>query len=233
MEKEVKVERFEIVRRNLEVIHTEFLNPGLKLIKFHSEELEGFKSLSPDDHIKVFFDGGEMRDFTPVEFDPSKKELTLIFHLHDGGVASEWARAAQPGAQLNIGGPRGSRIVPYEFDWYLFVTDESGIPSLIRYLNEMPEYAKVRCLIEVESPDFKIELPNKKNISVDWVFRKDIKENEFETIKESLNNLLFSEGEGFIWIMQEKSIAMALKAFLVDEKGVNPKRMKATGYWRR
>nr|WP_246251703.1 siderophore-interacting protein [Ancylobacter pratisalsi] len=40
-------------------------------------------------------------------------------------AASTWALAARPGDRLEIGGPRGSAIIPADFDWYWLVGDET------------------------------------------------------------------------------------------------------------
>ena len=61
------------------------------------------------------------REYTPLHFDAQANELTLDFYLHDGGVASEWAEGAKPGDTLIIGGPRGSLIIPMDYQWQLYL----------------------------------------------------------------------------------------------------------------
>jgi len=78
-----------------------------------------------------------MRDFTPRHFDASTRTLTLGFALHDAGPASAWAASARVGDVLGFGGPRGSRLTPDNFDWYLLVGDETALPAIGRRTEEL------------------------------------------------------------------------------------------------
>src|SRR6202451_1951757 len=86
-------------------------------------DLDGFKSLGFDDHIKLFFPDGTSnaegapnmlgRDFTPRRYDPANNPLAIDFAIHDAGPATRWAEQAQPGQTLDIGGPRGFFVIPH------------------------------------------------------------------------------------------------------------------------
>ena len=98
-------------------------------------DLEGFTSLGFDDHIKLFFPaatpaGGEpqsvSRDYTPRRFDAAAKTLEIEFVIHDAGPATRWAEQARVGQQLDIGGPRGSFVIPTTYDWHLLIGDDTG-----------------------------------------------------------------------------------------------------------
>lgn len=45
-------------------------------------------------------------------------------------------------------GPRGSFVVPLEYDWHLLVGDESALPAIARRLEELPPGKPVIALIE-------------------------------------------------------------------------------------
>ena len=133
--------RHEVRRRVLTVTNLERLTPHMLRIGFTSPDLHDFASAAPDDHIKLFFasaDGGTvMRDFTPRAFDTVRGELWIDFALHDTGPATEWAASATIGDTLEIGGPRGSTVVPSDFDWYLLVGDETAVPAMARRVEEL------------------------------------------------------------------------------------------------
>ena len=105
-------------------------------------DLDGFLSLGFDDHIKLFFPDGTVdaagapnsisRDFTPRRHDAAANILEIDFALHDAGPATHWAATAKPGDTLNVGGPRGSFIIPTDFDWHLLVGDETALPAISR-----------------------------------------------------------------------------------------------------
>ena len=77
------------------------------------------------------------RDYTPRRYDAGRNELVIDFALHDAGPATDWAAQAEPGQQLAVGGPRGSFVVPDDFDWYLFIGDETALPAIGRRLEEL------------------------------------------------------------------------------------------------
>src|SRR4051812_9085350 len=95
------------------VTASEQLTPHMLRLRFNSEELAGFESAAPDDHIKLFvpepFANGEercARDYTPRSFDAATGTLTIDFALHDAGPATRWALAARPGDRIQVGGPK-------------------------------------------------------------------------------------------------------------------------------
>jgi NADPH-dependent ferric siderophore reductase len=139
--KKVQRIRHTTKRRLLEVRRVERISPGFVSVALGGPDLDGFTSLSFDDHIKLFLtentlagnvpppsagaheassqnDHAVMRDFTPRSFDPGKLELILEFALHGEGAATAWAAQAAPGQRLSIGGPRGSFVIPMDYDWH-------------------------------------------------------------------------------------------------------------------
>ncbi len=93
--------RHETKRRMVQVSRVEPLSPHMRRITFAGDELEGFVSAAPDDHVKIFFPspaGGEpvMRDYTPRRFNAATRELVVEFVLHGTGPASAWAAQASP-----------------------------------------------------------------------------------------------------------------------------------------
>jgi len=129
-------------RRTLTVSQIADITPKMRRITLTSPELADFESAGADDHIKLFFspsDNGEAprRSFTPRAYDQKQQTLVIDFALHNKGPATEWAGAAKEGSILEIGGPRGSAIVPDDFDWYVFIGDESALPAIGRWV-ELP-----------------------------------------------------------------------------------------------
>lgn len=235
-DREIKTVMHELKRRALTVRSTEMLTSKMKRIKFTAPELSDFRSLSPDDHIKIFFEnpsGGEpvMRDYTPRAYSNEKQELTIDFYLHENGVGSSWAKSAKTGDLLNIGGPRGSKIVPYAFDGYLMLGDESSLPSFARRLEELPASAKAVAIIEVEDESQKVELKIGGDVEVHWVYRKGSPLGDAGRFAAQLDRVRIPAGDLFAWVSMEKSAAFALQDILIQNFGVKKEWMKTTGYW--
>ncbi|WP_413560371.1 siderophore-interacting protein [Bdellovibrio sp. HCB209] len=254
-DREIKTIMHEVKRRTLTVKNIQNVTSRIKRVTLTGEELSDFTSLSPDDHIKVFFpypgetepvlpvmgpngltvpEGSRkpiMRDYTPRRFDKDAKELDIEFVLHGEGPGSQWAAQVQVGQNLTIGGPRGSRVVPYNFDWYLMIGDESAIPSFARRLKELPADSFSVVIIETEDASQKIDLECNGKVEIHWIYRNGRKPGQADEIKNKLASLPIFHGDYFAWIALEKACAMEIRDLLITIRGAREEWIKATGYW--
>ena len=230
--------RHETRRRRLAVTDVEILTPGMLRVTLYSPDLGDFVSLSPDDHIKLFFPGQDgvvvMRDYTPRRFDVRAGELVIDFAVHDvAGPATLWASTARPGDHLEIGGPRGSAIIPDGLDWYLLVGDETALPAIGRRLEEFSPNAVVRTVAMVGSPQDRQEIETSVEGMIDWVFRGVDVEDDVAAVIQSLDRVFPKSGVGFVWIAGEAQFARRLREHVLTIHAHPPLQMKAAGYWRR
>ena len=227
--------RHELRRRTLTVSSIELLTPRMRRLGFTAPDLHDFVSASHDDHIKLFFPAanGEtaMRDFTPRRFDKALGTLIIDFALHEAGPATSWATSAQIGDTLQIGGPRGSIVVPDDFDWYLLVGDETALPAIGRRVEELRAGVPVTtfALGEAgESHDF----PTKAIWTPHWIARNGASD-DAALLRKALANYTLPPGEGFVWIAAEASVARSVRSHVVEDLGHPRHWTKAAGYWKR
>ena len=243
--------RHELKRRKLAVLRSERISPSMVRLVLGGDDLAGFVSLGFDDHVKIFIpppgamesrpqgaappEGAEppaMRDFTPRRYDAEAGELTIDFALHEAGPATAWAANAKPGDFLEIGGPRGSMIVPAEFGLHVLIGDDTAIPAIARRLEELPSGVRAQVIVEVEGPDHQLNLPSDAKFELTWAHRTGSPAGEalLEAVR-SAN--LTGGGDVYAWAACESSVAKLLRNHLVDERRFDPKRVKAAGYWKR
>ena len=206
-------------------------------------DLEGFTSLGFDDHVKLFFPTGSIgadgqpeldsRDYTPRRYDPAANTLDVEFVIHDAGPATRWAEQAKVGQKLQLGGPRGSFVIPTDFDWHLLIADDTGLPAVARRLAELPARTRAVALIEVDGPADQIELKSAADVSVTWAHRDGAQAGSTNVLSRTLRTLDIPRGDFYAWVACESLTAKALRTQLVAENGANPKWMRAAGYWRR
>lgn len=248
--------RHELRFRQLQVKAVRRMTPHLVRVTLTGDELAGFHSPGFDDHAKIFFpdprtgaltlptigpDGPAwpegarptMRDYTPGRHDAAAGTLELDFALHDAGPATQWAQQARPGDLIGVGGPRGSFIVPTDFDWHLLVGDDTALPAIARRLAELPAGACVRVLAEVDGPADRVEFETAANLTLHWVYRGGQAPGSTDALRTELQALTLPPGDFHAWVACESTAAKALRAHLVDERGANPKWVRASGYWRR
>lgn len=223
--------RHELKLRDVEVARIETPSPHIRRVTFTGESLSDFISASFDDHVKVFLpapDGGEpaRRDYTPRHYDNAARELTIEFVLHGVGPASEWAEQVAVGQRLAIGGPKGSLIVPPDYDWHLLVGDETALPAVSRRLEELPAGARALVFLKVADAADRRPLPSRAQVDVQWVT------SDAELLA-AVRALALPAGDGYAWCAGEASTAAALRHAIVDEKGHPREAIRAAAYWKR
>lgn len=252
--------------RVLDVLRVQRVTPHLVRVTLGGDDLAGFYSPGFDDHAKLFFPDpktGEltvptagpdgpvwpegrkpvMRDYTPRRFDEAARTLEIDFALHEAGPATRWAEQATPGQRLGVGGPRGSFIVPTNFDWHLLIGDDTALPAIARRLAELPADARALVFAEVDGVADQVPLPSPAaNVEVVWVHRADVagaaEAAASDIVVESpllraLRRKQLPTGAFHAWVGCESAAAKALRAHLVNECKANPKWVRASGYWRR
>lgn len=252
---ESRMVRRPVVFRRLTVLRVEDLTPHMRRIVLGGEALQGFVSEAPDDHVKVFFpnrrgelvqptmgpngmefpEGQEpspMRDYTPRRYDPARGELTIDFVLHGEGPASSWAVQAEPGQQIGIGGPRGSFIVAADFDHYVMIGDETALPAIARWLEELPVTARATVLAEIPQLADRQTLSSEAYFEVQWLDRHGASGADSHLLEDALAALPTPKGDTFWWIATESKRARAMRQTVSQERGVPKEWLKATGYWK-
>lgn len=240
--------------RKVQVTATERFASSFIRITLGGDELDGFESPGFDDHVKLFFPDattGElrlpelgpngpvwpegtkpvMRDYTPRFFDGNARTLVIDFALHEAGPATAWALHAKPGDWLGIGGPKGSFIVPIEYDFHLLAGDETAVPAIARRLEELPASKHVIALIEIDNVGDEIPLTSAAHVEIIWCYRKGAHAGTTTVIKDALENITLPAGDGYAWIACETKAARVIRSYLVKERNLNPKWVKAAGYW--
>jgi NADPH-dependent ferric siderophore reductase len=206
-------------------------------------DLGGFTSLGFDDHVKLFFPSGRIgddgqphadsRDYTPRRYDPAAGTLDIEFVIHDAGPATRWAMQARPGQPLQLRGPRGSFVIPTNFDWHLLIGDDTALPAIARRLAELPAGARAVVLAEVDGADDQVPFESAADVTVTWAYRDGAEPGASDVLARTLRTMTLPKGDYYAWVAAESLTAKALRAQLIAEHGANPKWMRAAGYWRR
>ena len=221
--------RHELVRREVRVSRISSDSPGFLSLTFQSESLAGFTSLSFDDHVKFIITdaSGEThrRDFTPLDYNPITRELTLEFALHAHGPACDWARNARVGDQAVIGGPKGSMIIPLDYDWHLLAGDASAMPAMRRRLQDLPVGSRVHVIAAVPSVADQIPFATQATVSTQWLLHAD-------DLVQALRNVALPAGDGFAWCAGEASVMARVREVLLEERALPRESTRISAYWK-
>lgn len=244
--------RHELKFRIADVVSSERLTPRMVRITLSHPDFAAFPSLAYDDHCKLFFPSPgvelvmpergpngliwpddaprpEGRDYTPRSVDPSRQQVVIDFVLHGDGPASTWAQSAKPGDTVGIGGPRGSFVVKGDFDYYLLVGDETALPAIGRRIEELPAGAKVIAFIQVADAAERQMFATSSPVEIHWLDRSA----GAPSLADAVRAAVLPAGNPYAFIAGESSASAAVRDHLVTDRGFDPDRIKAAGYWRK
>jgi NADPH-dependent ferric siderophore reductase len=255
-ERIVRRVRHESRLRMLQVVSTRTITPHMQRITLGGD-LDGFTSLGFDDHVKVFFPapgtaqpilpgaaespGGAAdnaakpiaRDYTPRRYDGAARRLEIEFALHDSGPATAWARQALPGQYVGIGGPRGSFIIPIDFECHLLIGDETALPAIGRRLEELPSGVRAIVIAEVDSIADEQRFVTAARLETMWVHRGGADAGSAAGLLEAARALSLRGANTYAWAAGESAVVKALRRHLVETLELPKDRVKAAGYWKR
>lgn len=254
---QARVERHELCRRILTVLRCEQLTPRMRRIILGGDDLETnfpYFTMAATDHVKVLFpdpETGELvvppvgergmeidpqlpkpiyRDYTVRHFDEERRELTLDFVVHEHGIAGSWAANAQAGDQVGVLGPRGSIHLPSGYPWYVLAGDETAIPALARWIEELPDSARGVAIIEVVHANEKQELIGDAGIEVRYVIRDPNGSNQLD---KAVRALELPESEYYVWMAGEATALKPIRRYFRRELDLPKERVDIDGYWKR
>jgi len=227
-------------------------------ITLTGEDLAGFITKSPTDHIKLFFpepdaehpvmptlgergmvppppDGPQptFRDYTVRAFRPEANALVVDFVLHGDGPAVVWATNAAPGRLVGVLGPRGSHVVPADFDWYLLAGDETALPAIGRWLEELPAGKRAMAIVEVADRSEEQQIESAGTVTITWLHRNGQPAGTTQLLEQAIRALDLPDGDGFIWAAGEADTLKPIRRYLRRELKLDPNAVDIDGYWRR
>ena len=235
--------------RLLTVVRAWHLTPHMIRVVFAGPELDGFPSGRDGGNCKLMLPEADepktafatrliegpppvRRTYTVRQYDETAGELTIDFVDHgDGGPASRWARAAEPGSFLGFAGPSGPKVTHFEADWYLVAADPSALPLAAVTLEALPEDAQGIALFEVPSLEDKQPINAPPGVKIHWLVQADAQVPS--TAQEAFfRSLDWPDGRIQTCIAGEASVIKALRQFLLVEKGLAKQDAYISGYWK-
>ncbi|GGS52706.1 siderophore-interacting protein [Planobispora rosea] len=253
---DISVVRYDLKPRLLEVRRAEWITPSTVRVTLAGDDLAGFQERAPQDHVKLFFpvdgagapvmpavgpDGWEFppgapdpvfRDYTVRSHRPGAGELDIDMVVHGHGPASAWAAQAAPGQRIGVLGPRGSVVVPFNFDWYLLGADETALPALARWLEALPAGARVIAFAEVADAREEQHIETAADVTLTWLHRDGAAPGASGVLERAVRELELPPGDGFVWIAGEAGALKPIRRHL-REAGHPKEWTDIDGYWKR
>jgi NADPH-dependent ferric siderophore reductase len=171
-----------------------------------------------------------IRTLTPLRLDPAVPELDLEIVVHEGGAASAWAQAAQPGDEAAVSGPGRGYPIDADATGFLLGGDESAIPAITQLLEVLPGDKPVHVVIEVADPAARLELPKHPGATIEWHDRPDGAP-PGEALVVALTGIDFAPGTR-VWAAGEAAAMQRIRRHLLDERNIARSETWIRGYWK-
>jgi NADPH-dependent ferric siderophore reductase len=243
--------------RLVEVVRVTRLTPHMVRVVLGGEELEGFETKGPAQHLKLSFpplgesklvlpewgpegpilaEGQQRplnRTYTLRRWDPEAAELTVDFLLHGKGPGSNWAQQAQPGQVVAVSNqPGGAYKVDAEADWYLIGGDEAALPAIATLLEALPSSCSAHVFAEVADAAEELELRSPARFTVTWLHHGRAAGQVGRKLEQAVREFQFSEGSGRVWIGCEAGVMRDIRRHFLNERGIDRAHAHTQGYWK-
>jgi ferric-chelate reductase (NADPH) len=113
----------------------------------------GVGSWTPGDKIQVRVPGGglTMRTYTPVRWENTSGDTTILVYLHGAGPGSAWAQTVAADDSVQVVGPRRSIDLSRFTSAPIFVGDETSVGLRVAWTAAHPKLHPVRDIFELGS----------------------------------------------------------------------------------
>lgn len=185
-------------------------------------------AVHPTMWIRMWFADGDklhQRGYTLVDPDPAADTTDIEFALHDG-IASHWARAAQPGDTIEATVMGSKFAIPEPPPaGYVIVGDSASLPAINSLLNSI-DGAPAQVFLEAGYDDDK-DLSVARDADVTWVDRED----DGDALVRKVKSAAFDAREHFGWVACDSRTTRSVKNVLQKDFGIPRKSIAARAYW--
>ena len=240
--------------RHVEVAGIEDASPRLIRVTLTGSDLEGFTVQDPAASVRVLLPppgerelvmpewngnefllpGGDrptIRTFTPRRVDPANRRLDIEIVVHGEGVASTWARAAEPGHAAAVSGPGRGYEVDTRAAAFLLAGDETAIPAMSQLLEVLPPETAVQVHVEAAAPEARLPMPDHPHAAIDW---HDLPPGRppGDALVEAVQAEEILPGTR-VWAAGEAAAVQRIRRHLFEERGLSRSDATVRGYWKR
>ncbi|MEV7583037.1 siderophore-interacting protein [Streptomyces erythrochromogenes] len=167
-------------------------------------------------------------------------EVDIDFVLHgDSSPASHWAGRAAAGRRILAIGPAVAENKSVRFqppagtDAVWMYADETALPAAAAILDRLPAGTPVRAWFEVPHEDDRLELDTPVDADITWIVREGGGPERTGRVLDALRSAQPPAAEApYVWLAGEAGTVRAVRRHFVQERSVDRRSVRFTGYWR-
>ncbi|MCD2470862.1 siderophore-interacting protein [Jiella sp. MQZ9-1] len=164
--------------------------------------------------------------YTVVDVDPAQGRLSFDLFLHEGGLATQWAREVETNAVVGVVGPGGG--MPPPGDFLLLAGDETALPAIRRILELSKPDRRGHVFIELGDPADRVALPMPSGMTVEWLTR-----GRGPSLLETVIAAPFppAGASRFVWIAAERQLIRSARQHFRETLNVPLDEGYLSAYW--
>ena len=171
-----------------------------------------------------------IRTFTPRRLDRDALELDLEIVVHGGGLASEWADAAEPGDVAAVSGPGRGYAIDRDAPAFLLAGDETALPAISQLLESLPADRAVHVRIEVARPEARLATPDHPEATIEWCELRP-GASAGDALVAAVRNADLPSGTR-VWVAGEAAAVQRIRRHLFQDRGLPRAQASVRGYWK-
>ncbi len=229
--------------RSFTVLGKRLVSPNMLRVTLGGPGMAGFPAAQ---------DGGYLKLRVPSTEDPARLvvrtytiaaqragdaggELDVDFALHggmdDAGPATRWALSAEPGSQVEAGGPGAAKPLAEGADHYLVAGDMTALPAIAANLARLPADARGAVFLRVVAEADRQDLACPAGVAIHWLVHPDPGADP-DLLANAMRALPWPQGEVCAWVAAEFSAMKALRTYLREERGLGAGQLYISSYWK-
>jgi NADPH-dependent ferric siderophore reductase len=199
----------------------------MRKIRISATELRG-QSWTPGQQVRVRTgDGrGPRRSYSIYAYEDDSIELCVFDHGEDG-PGSVWARGLKVGQPVNFSRPEGSLVLRQPAPYHLFAGEETASVAFAAMLRALPTGASAFGVVEVDTPDDRIALPD----SITWTYRAGGAAASSESLVAALRELTLPDQPGVAYLAGEARTIQLVRKHLVKDRGWSRRDVVTKPFW--
>ena len=244
--------------RMVEVVEVLELSPAMRRVVLGGASLAGLPQCAAAAHIKLFFPRpGQseprlpevdrlgrvcwpassvrpvVRTYSVRGHEPARERITVDFVLHEpSGPASDWARRARPGMRIGLAGPGGPAPMLPPSERYLLVGDLSALPAISALMEALPDHSSGHAFVFLERAEDLQVLRGPAGMEVCYLLGDGTDTGEGELLAAVKRLAPWARG-AFAWLAGENAQVLAVRDYLLQQRGFAREQLYAVPYWKR
>ena len=220
--------------RTLQVLRSQLITPHMRRITLGGHAMAEFPAQQHSAYVKLVFpQTSEQRPVLRTYTIRAQREgeIDIDFALHErSGPATRWARQAQAGDRIQLGGPGPRKLINPDADAFLLIGDMTALPAIAVNLERVGNDTRGHAIIEIPSDADMQPLQHPPGLQLHWVVNPTA-DPSGTTLAAQLSRIPWPTGRVSVWAACEFNSMLRLRQALRQSHQIPRSHLYISSYW--